>query len=270
MMDRHAAYVVMTRHRESVHLYADHETFGDRHQLDRALSRDSRKDLARDYGASELERAAGRVVQWQEREQALVGQQNQLFVVRTYLQRAEGAAVDLAESRPVVERAAARVYARPDDAVRLMLADPRTAAERLAAGQVHAYGELLGRVRTLRGPDEKRLGAERAVPQLRSMIERHLQLENARDHAFEAAGRVGATLGQIQEQLTRVSATLQHVRAATGPAEKALAHVAERLGRAAVNTAIALLPKPLQVPLRAAAYAIGRVLDLGRDLGLGR
>ncbi len=270
IMDRHAAYVAMTRHRESVHLYADRETFGDRHQLDSALSRDSRKDLARDYGASELERAAGRVVQWEERHQALLGQQSQLFLARQTLERAGAAAEDLDRSRPFVERAAARVYARPEDAVRVMLTDTRTAAERLAAGQAHAYGELRGRVRILLGPDAQRLGAERAVPQLRSEIERYLQLENIKARAFQDAGRVGATMGQIQVQLRRVSATLQHVRAATGPAEKALAHVAERLGRAAVSTAISLLPKPLQVPLRAAVRVIDRVLDLGRDLGLGR
>jgi hypothetical protein len=46
---------------------------------------------------------------------------------------------------------------------------------------------------------------------------------------------------------------LQHVRAATGPAEKALERVATQLGRAAVNNAIALLPKPRRsFPLRAA------------------
>lgn len=80
---------------------------------------------------------------------------------------------------------------------------------------------------------------------LSSAIERHLQLENIKARALQDAGRVGATMGQIQVQLRRVSATLQHVRAATGPAEKALAHVAERLGRAAVHTAISLRPKPL-------------------------
>jgi len=59
--------VALTRHREAVHLYADRETFGDRMQLDRALSRESRKDLARDYGAADLQRLADRVTLWERR-----------------------------------------------------------------------------------------------------------------------------------------------------------------------------------------------------------
>src|ERR1700728_1754736 len=40
IMNRHAAYVALTRHREGVHLFADRESFPSRAQLDRALSRD--------------------------------------------------------------------------------------------------------------------------------------------------------------------------------------------------------------------------------------
>jgi len=67
-----------------------------------------------------------------------------------------------------------------------------------------------------------------------------------------------------------VATSLQHVRAATSPAEKALERTVERLGAAAVNTATSLLPKGLQLPIRVAVQALDRALDLVRDLGLGR
>jgi hypothetical protein len=60
------------------------------------------------------------------------------------------------------------------------------------------------------------------------------------------------------------------VRAATGPAEKALERTVERLGAAAVNTAASLLSKGLQLPIRVAVQALEYALDLARGLGLGR
>ena len=68
----------------------------------------------------------------------------------------------------------------------------------------------------------------------------------------------------------RVATSLQHVRAATGPEEKALERTVERLGAAAVNTATSLLPNVLQLPIRVAVLALHRAIDLVRDLGLGR
>lgn len=48
-MDRHLTYVAMTRHRESVALFADAETFGDMIGLDACLSRSGLKDTSLDY-----------------------------------------------------------------------------------------------------------------------------------------------------------------------------------------------------------------------------
>jgi hypothetical protein len=75
---------------------------------------------------------------------------------------------------------------------------------------------------------------------------------------------------QVRAQIGRVAEALQHVRAATGPAEKALECTVERLGGAAVNTATSLLPKGLQLPIRVAVKALDRALDLVRGLSLGR
>jgi len=273
MMDRHAAYVAMTRHRESVRLYADRETFSDRQQLDRALSRESRKDLARDYGAADLEAAAGRVNQWQERSQALRNEEQSLRFERDILGRAQTATSELGRSRAALEQDAGRVYANPQAALRALLADPH-AAERLAAGQAHAYGPLRGRALPVLGGDRQRQAAVEAVPTLRWRLDDHRHAERTAAHAVQLARQVGASMEQIQARLGSVATTLQQVRAATGPAEKALERVVMQLGSAAVKSAISLLPKPLELPLRAALRAIDLALDLGRglgrDLGLGR
>lgn len=48
-LDRHAAYVALSRHRESVDLHHGHDDFADRDSLVRTLSRERGKDMASDY-----------------------------------------------------------------------------------------------------------------------------------------------------------------------------------------------------------------------------
>ncbi|MBS0277540.1 MAG: Ti-type conjugative transfer relaxase TraA [Proteobacteria bacterium] len=48
-LDRHAAYVALSRHRESVALHYGHDDFADDARLARVLSRDRAKDMASDY-----------------------------------------------------------------------------------------------------------------------------------------------------------------------------------------------------------------------------
>ena len=79
MMNRNAAYVALTRHREGVHLYADRKTFGGRQQLDRVLSRESRKDLARDYAAADLGRLVSRIQGLHERAESIRVEQRGLW-----------------------------------------------------------------------------------------------------------------------------------------------------------------------------------------------
>ena len=50
MMDRHAAYVGLTRHREGLALHYAHEEFADAAQLARVLGRERAKDTTLDYG----------------------------------------------------------------------------------------------------------------------------------------------------------------------------------------------------------------------------
>jgi len=53
-MDRHAAYVALTRHRDGVALHYGREDFGDAGQLGRTLSRERLKDTSLDYRPEEL------------------------------------------------------------------------------------------------------------------------------------------------------------------------------------------------------------------------
>ncbi|MFZ5748736.1 MAG: Ti-type conjugative transfer relaxase TraA [Pseudomonadota bacterium] len=48
-LDRHAAYVALSRHRDEVHLHYGRDDFADEHRLARTLSRDRPKDSALDY-----------------------------------------------------------------------------------------------------------------------------------------------------------------------------------------------------------------------------
>lgn len=55
-MDRHAAYVALSRHRDGVDLHYGRDDFADRDQLARTLSRERAKDMASDYAAEFAER----------------------------------------------------------------------------------------------------------------------------------------------------------------------------------------------------------------------
>src|SRR3546814_19644534 len=49
-MDRHSAYVALSRHRDGVQLHYGRHDFGDDHRLVRTLSRERAKDMASHYG----------------------------------------------------------------------------------------------------------------------------------------------------------------------------------------------------------------------------
>ena len=59
MMDRHSAYVGLTRHRDGVALHYARDTFGDAAQLARALGRERAKDTTLDYGSGDLAQRYG-------------------------------------------------------------------------------------------------------------------------------------------------------------------------------------------------------------------
>src|SRR3546814_6855209 len=49
-MDRHSAYVALSRHRDGVQLHYGRDDFGDDRRLVHTLSRERAKDMASDYG----------------------------------------------------------------------------------------------------------------------------------------------------------------------------------------------------------------------------
>ena len=78
-MDRHSAYVGMSRHRDAVQLHYGRDDFADQRQLARVLSRDRAKDMAGDYAASSDEDRARsfaerREIRWPERGREIVHQ----------------------------------------------------------------------------------------------------------------------------------------------------------------------------------------------------
>ncbi|MBA4115252.1 MAG: hypothetical protein H0X71_02205, partial [Rubrobacter sp.] len=62
-MDRHAAYVALTRHRDGVALHYGRDEFADGRQLARALGRERAKDTTLDYGTGP-EAGAARGCRW--------------------------------------------------------------------------------------------------------------------------------------------------------------------------------------------------------------
>jgi hypothetical protein len=147
MMNRNAAYVALTSHRHEVRIYADRETFDSREALDRTPSRASVKDLARDYGAAQVERAGARLAGWLRQAEALRREVQTLRAGLVTLERAETAGRELAGRRAALAAAAARVYADPGRALPALAADPAAAgreARRLAtAGKVGASRPVL-------------------------------------------------------------------------------------------------------------------------------
>ncbi|MDF8335707.1 Ti-type conjugative transfer relaxase TraA [Novosphingobium cyanobacteriorum] len=78
-MDRHSAYVGMSRHRDGVQLHYGRDDFTDQRQLARVLARDRGKDMAGDYAApSDEDRARNfaerREIRWPERAREIVHQ----------------------------------------------------------------------------------------------------------------------------------------------------------------------------------------------------
>jgi|CXWL01.1.fsa_nt_gi Ti-type conjugative transfer relaxase TraA len=262
VMDRHAAYVALTRHRDQVTLYADRQTFGSREGLDKALSRASRKDLARDYGVSDIERSAGRLERFQEAIKPLRREEQSLKAALVSVERAEKEGASLATARLGVEAAAVQVYRDPTAAARAILADPQ-ASQKLAAGQLEHYGELRGRMRPLLGADVDRSQAVQAAPALRAAVLDHRDVNARATRAQEAAAKTGLGVADIRQQLGRVSLTLRKFeRAAEGP-EKALEAAVRSLGTKALEAATRLLPAPAQLAVR----AVAKVLSLGQELG---
>lgn len=294
LMNRNAVYVALTRHRRSVHLFVDRESFPSRQHLDKALSRDARKDLASDYGSAELRRAV-------ERYQEVAAKIQRASRVERPLQEAMRAVEEVKEARHhvmdcrrSVAAAAAQVYRDPRRSLRALLAD-RGGAEALRRGQAHRYGELRGRGGIFPA-NRERAAALQAVSSLTGRLDAHQRsvaaLYGAKHQVRELAAGIsiqprsvvrgiqmagGQTLRRlapspatIHRELLRVQSMIRAYRHAAHGAQDAIEVAVRGIGRLGVNSALLLLPAKVNIPLGIAIRAVERVVSRGIDLGLGR
>jgi len=271
MMNRNASYVALTRHREGLRVYSDRETFDNREHLDRALSRAPSKDLARDYAAAAIERHAARLEPLREQSRGLQAERYELRTSIATIDQAAAEAQRLGEARAALERAAARVYADPAQAVARITADLPTAERRLYAGQAQAYGELRGRGATFfYHPDAAREAAVQAAPGLGPAVGSYLRAEQIAGNARALANTIAESLPRLHDQLAQVNRGLRRLEQAIARPEKAIEAIVKEIGTQGARLALAALPRAVQLPVQAAIWAVERVLDLGRGLDLGR
>jgi Ti-type conjugative transfer relaxase TraA len=327
-MDRDAAVVALTRHRGTLDVYADRDTFPSRERLDRALSRPGQKDLASDYAAADLRRAIGRL---QDHAAAIARATCEERPLREALAAHEAlrqARLRVVEARRSLSQPAGQVYAEPARALRGLLGDP-AAADRLREGAARHYGDLRGRAGFGKAGRERtqalhsvaslsdRLGAYRysladlkaakqqaraslqriagpgLAPQPAATVPRGLPDLAARGLPGAAArglpsaatrGLPGATAtpklaasppglprpAQLRRELARVVADLSGLRQASRGAQDAVETAIRTLGRAAVDSALLLLPRQVALPVSLAVRAVEHVLERTLSLGLGR
>jgi len=307
-MNRHAACIALTRHRARVDLFADRETFPSREHLDKALSRAGHKDLASDYAAAELRRAAARLQDLAAKIRSATLEERPLGQALAALSDLRSARLRVVEARRSVVQAADRVYADPGTALHSLLRDTQAPA-RLRQGEARLYGQLQGRA-LLGASNRERTKAIHGVPTLTGRLDayqRAVRSLQATKRAFRAQAQQLASPGlhsqpqartanrtipgpdqgralpsrlpspaQIRSELARATATLRTLNQASRGAHDAIETAIRGMGSAAVDSALLLLPPevamPVNLAVRAVAHAIERTLDLGQglDLGLGR
>ncbi len=102
---------------------------------------------------------------------------------------------------------------------------------------------------------------------MRSAIWTHREAEASLRSQQAAVARVQGGPTEIKLQLDRVTAALRQVVTYARQPERALEIAVRQTSRAAVQTAVSLLPSPLQLPVRFALRAVELALGIGRDLG---
>ncbi len=308
-MDRHGTTVALTRHRDRIDLFADRETFPSREHLDKALSRAGDKDLASDYAAAELRRAAARLQDLATKIHSATLEERPLGKALAALSDLSRARQRVIEARRSVVQAADRVYADPAKALHSLLRDPEAPA-RLRQGEARLYGHLQGRALLGASNRERTQAIHQGVPTLTGRLDAYQRAVgglHAAKRAFRAqaqqlaspglnsqpqAGTTDHTLpgadqaralssrvpspAQIRSEMARVTATLRTLNQASRGAQDAIESAIRGMGSAAVDSALLLLPPevamPVNLAVRAVAHTIERSLDLGQglDLGLGR
>jgi hypothetical protein len=293
IMNRHAAYVALTRHRAGVDLFADLETFPTRDHLDRALSRTSQKDLASDYSSADLRRAVARLQELAAKTTRATLEERPLRDALAALLELRDARLRVVEARRSLLQPAGQIYADPAQALRRLLRDP-AASDRLRQGDARRYGDLRSGIGSV-APGRQRARTYSAVASLTGRLDayhrslaglqaakRAVRAQQIPVPRFDPGARtaVGPArsrplprmpgLAQVRHELARVTATLRAYQYASLGAQNAIETALRGMGRVTVNSALLLLPPKVAIPVGVAVRAIAHVVDRGVDLGLGR
>ncbi|HXO42193.1 MAG TPA: hypothetical protein VN999_12130, partial [Thermoanaerobaculia bacterium] len=215
-MHRDDAVVALSRHRDTLDLYADRASFPGRDLLDRTLSHPGQRDLAGDYAAADLRRAVDRL---QDVATAIASATRverplrEALAAHEALQRARERVV---EARRSLSQPAAQLYAEPARALRALLRDPAAPA-RLREGVARDYGALRGRA-VFGMADRERAQAQHSVPTLTGRLDAY-QRSLA---GLQAAKR------QARASLERIAGPSRSPAPSAGAAERALPGTAAR------------------------------------------
>lgn len=181
-MDRHAAYVALSRHRDGVELHYGRDDFSDQGRLARTLSRERAKDMASDYvrDIDPRRRLNDAVVRLARAARAIVKTREQQGVESTRQTR------ELHEARDAVEAA---LPGGARDLRSAFVRDPQV-MERLAAGDARGAIQVIEWERRYR--TEPRFRADQFVKAWRQLGDRHERFERNGDgrSAREVAGQM--------------------------------------------------------------------------------
>ncbi|ARR57891.1 Ti-type conjugative transfer relaxase TraA (plasmid) [Rhizorhabdus wittichii DC-6] len=215
-MDRHSAYVALSRHRDGVQLHYGRDDFADQRQLTRTLGRERAKDMASDYGQDRDAGDLGRDVRAFADRRGLSGEIR--FAEPPEKGRAEGPAAE--RGSPRQGREDPREIGRGEETAagegprrRGMFDNFRSASERPAPGADRGQGE--GRKRGMF--DGLKLSAEPARPTSPAKSADRVQ---DRDYAraVERVARSAQTIAQAHEKgapvLEHQKVALEHARGA--------------------------------------------------------
>jgi Ti-type conjugative transfer relaxase TraA len=249
-MDRHAAYVGLSRHRDGVELHYGRDDFQGQNQLVRALSRDRAKDMASDYVDAFAERRGIEPRSMEERWKDFVEKvKRHARAVSAIFKRRDDQLPPLPENGDALQRTR-RDLDRDDpnaarDLERAYKADPPLAHEA-------ASGRTQRAIRAM-----QLVGEMRENPNLRAdhFVAEWNKLEAEGERAYQEAGRSG--LRAVHDQMRNLAKSLER----DPQLESLVAQRTQQLGIGADMQQGRGIAREL-------AFSRGIDWDIGRGLGL--
>jgi hypothetical protein len=272
-MDRHSAYVGMSRHRDDVQLHYGRDDFADQRQLVRALSRERGKDMAGDYERPEQDQARAfadrREIRFPERAREMVAK------VR---EKARGM-FDGFRPKPATEKATAPERVTAD---RPLAPSQARAIERYARASADIGRMLEKGLPVLAHQEQALTKAGDALDQVRPHGARDLASALSRNPQLGVQAAEGNTARAIKAMETERQVRLdpekragrfveqwQGMKEAQASMERAGDHAgAEKIGKRMAGIAGGLHHDPqLESVLRARAPELALSLERGRSIG---